>query len=145
MKFCRRSFLHLTGGVALSPALSRSAQAQTQTYPTRPITMILPFAAGGPTDALARIIAERMRGALGQPVIIENVSGAAGTIGVGRVARAPPDGYTISLGPWNSHVVTGAIYSLQWDLLKDFEPVAVIADNPAVIVSKSTAPATNLK
>ena len=98
-----------------------------------------------PTDALARIIAERMREALGQPVIIENVSGAAGTIGVGRVARAEPDGYTISLGPWNSHVVTGAIYSLQWDLLKDFEPVAVIADNPAVIVSKSTAPATNLK
>ncbi len=145
MKFCRRSFLHLTGGVALSPALSRSAQAQTQTYPTRPITMILPFAAGGPTDALARIIAERMRGALGQPVIVENVSGAAGTIGVGRVARAAPDGYTISLGPWNSHVVTGAIYSLQWDLLKDFEPVAVIADNPAVIVSKSAAPATNLK
>src|SRR3954470_450103 len=143
MKFCRRSFLHLTGGLALSPALSRSAEAQT--YPTRPITMILPFAAGGPTDALARIIAERMRGALGQPVIVENVSGAAGTIGVGRVARAAPDGYTISLGPWNSHVVTGAIYSLQWDLLKDFEPVAVIADNPAVIVSKSAAPATNLK
>jgi tripartite-type tricarboxylate transporter receptor subunit TctC len=127
MKICRRSFLHLTGGLALSPALSRSAEAQT--YPTRPIT----------------IIAERMRGALGQPVIVENVSGAAGTIGVGRVARAAPDGYTISLGPWNSHVVTGAIYSLQWDLLKDFEPVAVIADNPAVIVSKSAAPATNLK
>jgi len=143
MKFCRRSFLHWGGGVALSPALSRFAEAQT--YPTRPIAMVLPFAAGGPTDALARIIAERMRGALGQPVIIENVSGAAGTIGVGRVARAEPDGYTISLGPWNSHVVTGAIYSLQWDLLKDFEPVAVIADNPALIVSKSTAPATNLK
>jgi tripartite-type tricarboxylate transporter receptor subunit TctC len=143
MNFCRRSFLHLAGGVALSPALSRFAEAQT--YPTRPIAMILPFAAGGPTDALARIVAERMRVALGQPVIIENVSGAAGTIGVGRVARAAPDGYTISLGPWNSHVVTGAIYSLQWDLLKDFDPVAVIADNPAVIVSKSTAPATNLK
>src|SRR3954453_13200480 len=143
MKFCRRSFLHLTGGLALSPALSRSAEAQT--YPTRPITMILPFAAGGPTDALARIIAERMRGALGQPVIVENVAGAAGTIGVGRVARAAPDGYTLSVGPLNSHVLTGAIYKLPFDLLRDLEPVALLASNPSVVVSKNTVPAKDLK
>jgi tripartite-type tricarboxylate transporter receptor subunit TctC len=86
-----------------------------------------------------------MRVSLGQPVIVENVTGAAGTIGVGRVARAAPDGYTVSLGPWNSHVITGAIYTLQWDLLKDLEPVARVADNPLVIVSKSAAPAKNLK
>ena len=86
--------------------------------------MVLPFAAGGPTDTLARIIAARMQISLGQPVIIENVSGAAGTISVGRVARAAPDGYTISVGPMNSHVLTGAIYKLSFDLLNDFEPVA---------------------
>jgi tripartite-type tricarboxylate transporter receptor subunit TctC len=143
MKLPRRRFLHLAAGATVLPLGSRIARAQA--YPSRPITMVLPFAAGGPTDALARILAERMRASLGQPVIIENVTGAAGTIGVGRVARATPDGYTISVGPWNSHVVTGAIYSLQWDLLKDFEPIALIADNPAVIVSKSAAPANNLK
>ena len=107
--------------------------------------MVLPFAAGGPTDTLARIIAARMQISLGQPVIIENVSGAAGTIGVGRVARAAPDGYTISVGPMNSHVLTGAIYKLPFDLLKDFEPVALLANNPSVIVSKKDVPAKDLK
>jgi tripartite-type tricarboxylate transporter receptor subunit TctC len=119
--------------------------AISETYPSHPITMVLPFAAGGPTDTLARIIAARMQVSLGQPVIVENVSGAAGTIGVGRVARAAPDGYTISVGPMNSHVLTGAIYKLPFDLLKDFEPVALIANNPSVVVSKKEVPAKDLK
>jgi tripartite-type tricarboxylate transporter receptor subunit TctC len=119
--------------------------AISETYPSHPITMVLPFAAGGPTDTLARIIAARMQVSLGQPVIVENVSGAAGTIGVGRVARAAPDGYTISVGPMNSHVLTGAIYNLPFDLLKDFEPVALIANNPSVVVSKKEVPAKDLK
>jgi tripartite-type tricarboxylate transporter receptor subunit TctC len=106
--------------------------------------MVLPFSAGGPTDTLARIIAARMQVSLGQPVIIENVSGAAGTIGVGRVARAAPDGYTISVGPMNSHVLTGAIYKLPFDLLKDLEPVALLANNPSVVVSKNAVPAKDL-
>jgi tripartite-type tricarboxylate transporter receptor subunit TctC len=119
--------------------------AISETYPSHPITMVLPFAAGGPTDTLARIIAARMQVSLGQPVIVENVSGAAGTIGVGRVARAAPDGYTISVGPMNSHVLTGAIYKLPFDLLKDFEPVALIANNPSVVVSKKEVLAKDLK
>jgi tripartite-type tricarboxylate transporter receptor subunit TctC len=119
--------------------------AISETYPSHPITMVLPFAAGGPTDTLARIIAARMQVSLGQPVIVENVSGAAGTIGVGRVARAAPDGYTISVGPMNSHVLTGAIYKLPFDLLKDFGPVALIANNPSVVVSKKEVPAKDLK
>jgi tripartite-type tricarboxylate transporter receptor subunit TctC len=105
----------------------------------------LPFAAGGPTDTLMRIIGARMQVLLGQPVIIENVSGAAGTISLGRVARAAPDGYTISVGPMNSHVLTGAIYRLPFDLLNDFEPVALLANNPSVIVSKKDVPARDLK
>ncbi|MGB7671649.1 MAG: tripartite tricarboxylate transporter substrate-binding protein [Pseudolabrys sp.] len=107
--------------------------------------MVLPFAAGGPTDTLSRIIAARMQVSLGQPIIIENVSGAAGTISLGRVARAAPDGYTISVGPMNSHVLTGAIYKLSFDLLNDFEPVALLANNPSVVVSKKDVPAKDLK
>jgi tripartite-type tricarboxylate transporter receptor subunit TctC len=134
----------LTAVMAVGCSLSAAVPAMSQTYPTRPITMVLPFAAGGPTDTLARIIAERMRVSLGQPVIIENVTGAAGTIGVTRAARASPDGYTLSVGPFNSHVLTGAIYNLPFDLLKDFEPVALIANNPSVVVSKKGLPAKNL-
>ena len=106
--------------------------------------MVLPFAAGGPTDTLARVIAARMQTSLGQPVIIENVTGAAGTLGVGRVARAAPDGYTISVGPMNSHVLTGAIYNLSFDVLKDLEPVALLANNPSVVVSRKDVPARDL-
>jgi len=131
--------------VAAVCSLSAPGQAICDTYPSRPIMMVLPFAAGGPTDTLARIIAARMQVSLGQPVIIENVTGAAGTIGVGRVARAAFDGYTISVGPMNSHVLTGAIYSLPFDLLKDFEPVALLANNPSVVVSKKDVPAKDLK
>ena len=125
--------------------MNAAGPATCETYPSRPITMILPFAAGGPTDTLMRIIGARMQVLLGQPVIIENVSGAAGTISLGRVARAAPDGYTISVGPMNSHVLTGAIYRLPFDLLNDFEPVALLANNPSVIVSKKDVPARDLK
>ena len=103
------------------------------------------FSAGGPTDALTRIVAARMQEILGQSIIIENVTGAAGTIGVGRVARAAADGYTLSVGPMNSHVLTGAIYRLPFDLLGDFEPVALLASNPSVVVSKKDVPAKDLK
>src|SRR5215470_14709294 len=98
MKLRRRQFLHLAAGAAALPAISRAARAQA--YPARPMTMIVPYAAGGPTDTIARIMAERMRTSLGQIVLVENVTGAAGTIGVGRVARAAPDGYTISIAHW---------------------------------------------
>ena len=125
--------------------MNAAGPATCETYPSRPITMVLPFAAGGPTDTLMRIIGARMQVLLAQPVIIENVSGAAGTISLGRVARAAPDGYTISVGPMNSHVLTGAIYRLPFDLLNDFEPVALLANNPSVIVSKKDVPARDLK
>jgi tripartite-type tricarboxylate transporter receptor subunit TctC len=118
--------------------------AAAQPYPSRPVTMVVPFGAGGPTDALARIIGERMRQAIGQPVLVENVTGAAGTIGVGRVARAQPDGYTIVLGNWPTFVVNGAIYNLPYDLLSDFEPVALLPSNPYVIVSRKDLPAKDL-
>ena len=101
--------------------------ASAQNFPIRPVTIVVPFAAGGPADALARVIGDRMRVSLGQQVIIENVVGAAGSVGVGRVVRAAPDGYTLSIGHWSTHVVNGAIYDLPYDLLKDLEPVAAIA------------------
>jgi len=125
------------------PTISRGAWAQT--YPNRPVTMVVPFPAGGPTDIVGRIVAERMTGPLGQPVIIENVSGANGTIGVGRVARAAPDGYTICVGLWGTHVVNGAIYSLRYDLRTDFEPISLIVGNPVMIFGKNGIPAKDLK
>jgi tripartite-type tricarboxylate transporter receptor subunit TctC len=143
IKLARRKFLHLAAGAVALSAVSRIAWAQT--YPSRPITMIVPFAAGGATDVIARIVAERMRVSLGQPVIIENVTGANGTIGVGRAVHASPDGYTISVGHWSTHVVNGAIYALQYDALNDFEPIALIASNPQLIVAKKAMPANDLK
>lgn len=119
--------------------------AEAQPYPARPISLIVPFAAGGPTDTLARIVSDRMRSFLGQPIIIENVGGAAGTIGVGRAARAAPDGYTIGIGAWNTHVVNGAVYALPYDLVNDFEPVGLLADNPQLVVSRNGVPADDLK
>jgi tripartite-type tricarboxylate transporter receptor subunit TctC len=130
---------------ALVVALGIGAAAAEQPYPTRPITLVVPFAAGGPVDTVARVLAEPMRKALGQTVVVDNTTGAAGSIGVGRVARAAPDGYTVSIGHWSTHVVNGAIYSLPYDLLNDLEPVAMIASNPMVIVSRGDAPAGNLK
>jgi tripartite-type tricarboxylate transporter receptor subunit TctC len=121
------------------------AGASAQNFPTRPVTIVVPFAAGGPADAMARVIGDRMRASLGQQVIIENVAGAGGSTGVGRVGRAPPDGYTISIGHWSTHVVNGAIYDLPYDLLKDLEPVARLPSNPQWIVAKKSVPATNLK
>src|SRR5579862_694300 len=114
-------------------------------YPSRPITMIVPFAAGGPTDVIGRLLAQNMGQTLGQNVIVEDVTGAAGTVGVGRVAHAPPDGYTLSLGHWSTHVANGAIYALPYDLLNDLEPVALLPSNPMLIVTGKSMPATNLK
>ena len=119
--------------------------AAAQSFPSRPITMIVPFGAGGPTDAVARIIGERMRQSLGQPVLVENVTGAAGSIGIGRVARAQPDGYTVGLGNWPTFVVNGALQNLPYDLQKDFEPVALLPSNPYVIVSRNSLPAKDLR
>ena len=143
MKLARRTFLRLAVGVVALPAVSHIARAQT--YPTRPITIVAPFEAGGPTDAIGRLLAQQMRSSLGQTVIVENVTGAGGTIGVARAARAAPDGYTISLGQNGSHVVTGATYTnLAYDLLSDFEPLALISIAPFVIVAKKTMPAGDL-
>jgi tripartite-type tricarboxylate transporter receptor subunit TctC len=143
MRLPRRGFLHLAAGAAALPALSRSASAQP--YPSRPITMIVPFPPGGLTDAVARVLVEGMRARLGQTIVIENVGGATGSIGSGRVARAAPDGYTVVLGIWNTHVANGATYALQYDVVKDFEPVALLADAPLLIVAKKSMPASNLE
>ena len=121
------------------------AVASAQVYPSRPITMVVPFAAGGPVDTVARILSEPMRASLGQSIIVENVTGAAGSIGVGRVARAAPDGYTLSIGHWSTHVVNGAIYALPYDLLRDFEPIVLLPSNPMIVVSKNGVPAKDLK
>jgi tripartite-type tricarboxylate transporter receptor subunit TctC len=118
--------------------------AQAQTYPARPITLMVPFAAGGPTDTIARLVGQAMGVRLGQTVLIENVTGAAGSIGVGRVAKATPDGYTLGIGHWSTHVVNGAIYALPYDLLRDFEPIAQLPANPMLVVSRNTLPAKNL-
>jgi tripartite-type tricarboxylate transporter receptor subunit TctC len=142
MKLPRRNFLHLSAGAAAVPALPRLAGAQA--FPSRPITMVVPISAGGAMDTNARLIAEGMRVSLRQPIIIENVTGAGGTIGVGRVARAAPDGYTLSVGFLGTHVLNGAIYTLQYDVLKDFEPVALLASNPQLIVAKNATPANSL-
>src|SRR6478736_9001173 len=124
--------------------LAGIACAQAQTYPSRQITLIVPFPPGGSTDVAARILAERMRAPLGQPVIIENVGGAGGSIAVGRVARAAPDGYTIDIGQWDTHVGS-IIYKLDYDLQKDFEPIGLISNNPQLMVAKKDLPAGSLK
>jgi tripartite-type tricarboxylate transporter receptor subunit TctC len=130
----------------LAAALAASLSgASAQTYPARPITMIVPFAAGGPTDRIARIVAEGMRPTLGQPIVIEDVSGASGTIGVGRAVRAAPDGYTLSGGMWATHVLNGAVFALPYDLLTDLEPIALLTSNPQLIVARNGVPANNLK
>jgi tripartite-type tricarboxylate transporter receptor subunit TctC len=117
---------------------------QAQTYPSRQITLVVPFPPGGSTDVAARIMAERMRAPLGQPVIIENIGGAGGSIAVGRVARAAPDGYTFDIGQWDTHVGS-IIYKLDYDLQKDFEPIGLVSNNPQLMVAKKDLPADNLK
>src|SRR5216684_1609295 len=118
--------------------------ARAQTWPSRQITLIVPFPPGGSTDVAARIMAERMRPLLGQPVIIENTGGAGGSIGVGRVARAAPDGYTFDIGQWDTHVGS-IIYNLSYDLQKDFEPIGLVSVNPQLMVAKKALPANDLK
>jgi tripartite-type tricarboxylate transporter receptor subunit TctC len=129
--------------VAVALTLAAIAAAHAQGYPTRQITLIVPFPPGGSTDTAARIMAERMRPILGQPIVIENVGGAGGSIGVGRVARAAPDGYTIDIGQWDTHVGS-IIYKLNYDLEKDFEPIGLISVNPQLLVAKKDLAANNL-
>jgi tripartite-type tricarboxylate transporter receptor subunit TctC len=134
-------------GVAAAVLLvaASAGSASAQVYPSRPITMVVPFAAGGPLDTLARNLAERMRGSLGQSLVIENVTGASGSTGTGRVARAVADGYTIVLGNMNTHVINGAVFNLQYDTVKDFEPISLLASQPLLIVAKKAMPAANLQ
>jgi tripartite-type tricarboxylate transporter receptor subunit TctC len=131
--------------LAAAAAIVVATGAAAQTYPNKPITIIVPFAAGGPSDALARILGEHMKGTLGQSFVVENVTGAGGSIGVGRAVRATADGYTISFGHLGTHVANGAIYPLPYDLLADLEPVVLLPSNPMVMVSKNALPAKNLK
>ena len=138
----RRQFLHLAAGAAALPALSRPARAQT--YPTRQITLIVPFPPGGSTDVTARVLVERMRPLLGQPLIIENIGGAGGSIAVGRLARAAPDGYTIDIGQWDTHV-GNIVYPLTYDLQKDFEPIGLMTINPLLMVARKNFPANDLR
>ena len=142
MQTTRRRLLRLAAGTVVAPLVGRTARAQA--YPARPVTLIVPYGAGGPTDSIARIVAERMRAPLGQPVIIENVTGASASLGVGKAARAAPDGYTLCLGTWASHVLNGAVFPLAYDLRTSFEPIAQIASDPPLIVSRKSIPANNL-
>ena len=131
--------------IAAFVALGWCGSAVSQDYPTRPITMIVPFPAGGATDTVARFLGERMRAILGQPIIIENAAGAAGSIGVGRAVRSPADGYTLSIGTSTTHMLTGGLYHLPFDLLKDLEPIIEIGSEPLLIVGKKSLPADDLK
>jgi tripartite-type tricarboxylate transporter receptor subunit TctC len=135
----------LVATVAAFTLQSGAANAQAQGFPSRAITIIVPFSAGGPSDALARVLGERMRASLGQSLVVENVTGAGGSIGVGRAVRSAPDGYTISFGHLGTHVFNGAIYPLGYDLLTDLEPVALLPSNPMVVVSRNSLPAKNFR
>jgi tripartite-type tricarboxylate transporter receptor subunit TctC len=143
VKLPRRQFLHLAAIAAVLPADSR--MAMTQSYPLRPITIVVPYAGGGATDLIARVLGDRMGRALGQPVLVENVVGAGGSIGLRRVARASPDGYTVVVGNWGTHVALGVTYELDYDLFEDFEPIAQLPGPPVLIVTKNAVPANNLK
>ena len=120
-------------------------KALADNFPSHPITIVVPFSAGGPSDAMTRILAERMKLTLGEAILVENVTGAGGSIGVGRAVRSPPDGYTISFGHLGTHVANGAIYKLGYDLVTDLEPVALLPSNPMIVVSKNAVPAKSLK
>ena len=131
--------------LALGGALTFSGAALAEPYPTRPITLVVPYAAGGPADTIARIVADRMRGTLGQSIVIENVTGAGGSIGAGRVARAAPDGYTIVIGNWSTHVANGVLYALSYDLMDDFMPISLVASEPDLILTRKALPVGSLK
>jgi tripartite-type tricarboxylate transporter receptor subunit TctC len=139
-----RSAIAAMAGAAIA-AFAGAAPAAAQAYPSRPITIIVPFAAGGPTDVLSRVLGERIRAALGQPVLIENVTGAGGSIGVGRVVSAAPDGYTVSIGHFGTHVANAAIYPLKYDLLNDLDPVVRLPSNPMIVITRKNFPAASLK
>jgi tripartite-type tricarboxylate transporter receptor subunit TctC len=130
--------------VATAALFAFASGAAAEEFPSRPITIIVPFAAGGPTDTIARIIGERMRVSLGQPVLVENVTGASGSIGGARVARSQPDGYTLAIGHWATHVLNGAILALPYDVLNDFEPIGLIATGPQLIIGKNGLAAKTL-
>jgi tripartite-type tricarboxylate transporter receptor subunit TctC len=138
----RRQFV---GSLFASAILGGGGNAAAQTFPSRSVTMIVPYPAGGPTDTIGRIMAEGLRASLGQPVIVENIGGASGSLGTGRVARAAPDGYTLGLGLWPTHVVNGAVFALPYDVVGDFAPVGLIATNPLLIVTRKSLPADDLK
>jgi tripartite-type tricarboxylate transporter receptor subunit TctC len=131
--------------LAVLATLALSGNARADNFPSRPVTIVVPFSAGGPSDAMARILAERMKVTLGEAVLVENVTGAGGSIGVGRALRSAPDGYTVSFGHLGTHVANGAIYKLGYDLVADLEPVALLPSNPMIIVSKNAVPAKSLK
>ena len=136
----RRQFITLAAGaLSVGPGAARA-----QSFPSRPITIIVPFAAGGPTDTLARILGEHMRASLGQPLIVENVTGGGTTIGVARAARAEPDGHTICIGTWTSHVGSAATYQVQYDIVRDFAPIALLPIAPTMIIGRSTLPASTI-
>jgi tripartite-type tricarboxylate transporter receptor subunit TctC len=131
--------------LAFIAAATAGNRATAQDYPARPVTMVVPFAAGGSSDTIGRIMADGLRGPLGQTVVVENVGGASGNLGVGRVARAAPDGYTLILGSWPTHVLNAAIFSLPYDPLNDFEPVSLVAAQPMLVIGKKTLPPNDLK
>jgi tripartite-type tricarboxylate transporter receptor subunit TctC len=131
--------------VAVLAVVAFTGVGFAQNYPSHPITIIVPFSAGGPSDAMARIFAERMKTSLGETILIENVTGAGGSIGVGRAVRSAPDGYTVSFGHLGTHVANGAIYKLGYDLVGDLEPVALLPSNPMIVVSKNAVPAKTLQ
>jgi tripartite-type tricarboxylate transporter receptor subunit TctC len=137
--------MHKVVWAVLAILVTLGGEAAAQNFPSRPITIIVPFSAGGPSDAMARILAERMKVSLGETVLVENVTGAGGSVGVGRAVRSPADGYTISFGHLGTHVANGAVYKLGYDLVSDLEPVALLPSNPMIIVSKKAVPATSLK
>jgi tripartite-type tricarboxylate transporter receptor subunit TctC len=122
-----------------------AGSAAAQVYPSQPITLIVPFAAGGPSDTVAHVMSDVMSRSLGRNIVVENVTGASGSVGVGRVAHAAGDGYTLLLGIWSTNVINGAIYDLPYDLLKDFEPIALLPNNPMLVVSNNAVPANSLK
>ena len=130
--------------VLIAASLFATAAPAAEKFPTRPITVVVPFAAGGPSDALMRILGERMKVTLGETVLIENTTGAGGSIGVGRVVHSPPDGYTIGFGHLGTHVANGAIYKLNYDLVSDLEPIVLLPSNPMIVVSKNAVPAKTL-
>jgi tripartite-type tricarboxylate transporter receptor subunit TctC len=142
MHLARRQILQLAVGALALPAGSRTAAAET--YPSRPITVIVPFAPGALNDIVARILSVGMGASLAQPVVVENVAGADGTIATSRVVRAAPDGYTLLVGNWNTHVANSVVYSLNYDMVKDFEPVMLLPSSPMVLMVKKTTPANNL-